>query len=65
MVKTGWIVKLVDPDDKRTMQIFLSPKAGEMKSTVLKERGKADEEILSRLTHEEKVFLKRLLRDLP
>jgi DNA-binding MarR family transcriptional regulator len=64
MVKTGWIVKRIDPDDKRAMQIFLSPKAKEMKLAVLEERRKANEEILSRLTHEEKVLLKRLLRDL-
>lgn len=64
MVKTGWIVKVVDPDDKRSMQVFLSPKAKKMESAVLEERKKANEEILSRLTLEEKVLLKRLLRDL-
>lgn len=64
MVKTEWVVKLVDPNDKRAVQIFLSPKAKEMKFAVLEERRKANEEILSRLTHEEEVLLKRLLRDL-
>ncbi len=64
MVKTGWIVKQADPDDKRAMQIFLTPKAKEMKSPILKERIKANEESLSPLSLEEKVFLKRLLKDL-
>ena len=64
MAKTGWIVKQADPGDKRAMQIFLTPKAKEMKSPILEERIKANEESLSPLSPEEKVFLKRLLKDL-
>jgi DNA-binding MarR family transcriptional regulator len=64
MGKTGWIVKQADPVDRRAMQIFLTPKAKEMKSPILEERRKANEESLSPLTLEEKVFLKRLLKDL-
>lgn len=64
MAKTGWIVKKADPGDKRAMQIFLTPKAKEMKSPILEERRKANEESLSPLSVEEKVFLKRLLKDL-
>jgi DNA-binding MarR family transcriptional regulator len=64
MAKTEWIVKQADPGDKRAMQIFLTPKAKEMKSSILEERRKANEESLSPLSVEEKVFLKRLLKDL-
>ena len=64
MSKTGWIVKQADPGDKRAMQIFLTPKAKEMKSSILEERRKANEESLSPLSAEEKTFLKRLLKDL-
>ena len=64
MAKTGWIVKQADPGDKRAMQIFLTAKAKEMKAPVLEERRKANEDSLSPLSPEEKVFLKRLLKDL-
>jgi DNA-binding MarR family transcriptional regulator len=64
MAKTGWIVKQADPGDKRAMQIFLTLKAKDMKSSILKERKKANKESLSPLSAEEKVFLKRLLKDL-
>lgn len=64
MTKTGWIVKQADPRDKRAMQIFLTPKATKMKSSILEERRKANEESLSPLSAEEKTFLKRLLKDL-
>ena len=64
MTKTGWVVKEADPGDKRAMQIFLTPKAKEMKSPILEERIKANEESLSPLSLEEKVFLNRLLKDL-
>ncbi|HDH98397.1 MAG TPA: MarR family transcriptional regulator [Deltaproteobacteria bacterium] len=64
MEKTGWIVKQADPGDKRAMQIFLTAKAKEMKSPILEERIKANEESLSPLSLKEKVFLKRLLKDL-
>ena len=64
MAKTGWIVKQADPDDKRAMQIFLTPKGKELKSPILEERKKANEESLSPLSVDEKVFLKRLLKDL-
>lgn len=64
MAKTEWIVKQADPDDKRAMQIFLTSKAKEMKFAILEEREKANEESLSSLAPEEKMFLKRLLKDL-
>ena len=64
MSKTGWIVKQADPRDKRAMQIFLTPKGNEMKSSILDEREKANDETLSSLSAEEKTFLRRLLKDL-
>lgn len=64
MSKTGWIVKKADPGDKRAMQIFLTPKAKKMKSSILEERKKANEENLSPLSAKEKMFLRRLLKDL-
>ncbi|MBU1905085.1 MAG: MarR family transcriptional regulator [Proteobacteria bacterium] len=64
MAKTGWIVKQADPGDKRAMQIFLTAKAKEMKAPVLEERRKANEDSLSPLSPEEKVFLNRLLKEL-
>ncbi|MFH1625963.1 MAG: MarR family transcriptional regulator [Pseudomonadota bacterium] len=64
MAEGGWIVKEIDAQDNRFIRIYLSSKANEMKPVLNEQRKRANEEILSRLTFEEKVLLKRLLRDL-
>ncbi len=60
----GWIVRTPNPDDRRFSRLFLSHKAREMDSELLTARDKANEEILEELSTEEKVLLKRLLRDI-
>ena len=64
MSEAGWIVKKSDTDDRRFVRIYLSSKAEEMKIQLLEERKKANDEILSGFKFEEKVLLKRFLRDL-
>jgi len=64
MVERGWIVKRTDPDDKRLLQIRLTDQARNLGSTLMQERDKANDEILCNLSLEEKVLLKRLLKDL-
>jgi DNA-binding MarR family transcriptional regulator len=59
----GWIIKEQDPDDKRTLRICLTEKGMDMKTRLAHERNQANEELLSSLNLEEKVLLKRLLKD--
>ena len=58
-----WITKEPDPDDKRILRIFLTSKCKDLRCRLSEERNQANEEIMHKLTLEEKVLLKRLLRD--
>ncbi len=64
MAEAGWIVKRTDAEDKRFIRVYLSEKAREQKDSLINERKHINDEILSALSLEEKVLLKRLLRDL-
>lgn len=64
MAERGWIEKHIDPEDKRLVRIFLTEHAKELGPKLMEERDKANEEILRNLSLEEKVLLKRLLKDL-
>lgn len=59
----GWIVKETDPSDKRALRILLTQKGWDLKDELRRQRREANEEILTGLTLEERVLLKRLLRD--
>lgn len=63
MNESGWIIKETDPEDKRILRIHLTKKSKGLKSSLMKERKQANEEILRDLTLEEKIIIKRLLRD--
>ena len=58
-----WIKKEPDPDDKRIIRIYLTEKVKGLRPKLSEERIQANEEIMRNLTLEEKVLLKRLLRD--
>jgi DNA-binding MarR family transcriptional regulator len=64
MAERGWIEKHIDSEDKRLVRIFITEHARELGPTLMEERDKANEEILRNLSLEEKVLLKRLLKDL-
>ena len=64
MAEKRWIVKETDDVDKRFVRIYLADKAKDMKPLLMEEREQANEEILGAFSLEEKVLLKRLLRDL-
>jgi DNA-binding MarR family transcriptional regulator len=64
MAEKGWIVKSTDEVDKRFIRIYLADRAKDMKTLLIEEREEANEKILVALSLEEKVLLKRLLRDL-
>jgi DNA-binding MarR family transcriptional regulator len=58
-----WIKKEPDPADKRIIRIFLTDKCKSLRPKLAEERNQANEEIMQKLSLEEKVLLKRLLRD--
>ena len=63
MADREWILKQTDPNDKRLLRVYLTEKAKAMKKDLAREREQANREILRSLSMEEKVLLKRLLRD--
>jgi DNA-binding MarR family transcriptional regulator len=59
----GWIEKRTDPKDKRLLRVYLTDKTRSLEGQLDEERAQANEEILLSLSVEEKVLLKRLLKD--
>jgi len=64
LAEGGWIVKGTAEEDKRLLRIYLTPKAKEITEVILRERDALNEDILRPLKQEEKLLLKRMLRDL-
>ena len=64
MENDGWIVKKQDPEDRRLFPLYPSEKANRLKRKLIDERKAADEELLEKLSTEERVLLGRMLRDL-
>ncbi len=64
LAEGGWIIKGTSDADKRLLKIYLTPKAREMTGIILKERDGLNEDILSPLKPEERILLKRMLKDL-
>lgn len=64
MVETCWIIKKQDPGDGRIQRLYTSEKANQLKEKLIKERKKANKNILKKFSLEEQLLLKRLLRDL-
>ncbi len=64
MTERGWIIKQTDLEDKRVLRIYLTDEARDLEPKLMEERDNANEEILRNLSFEEKVLLKRLLKDL-
>jgi DNA-binding MarR family transcriptional regulator len=60
----GWVVKESDSTDKRIMRIYLTSKSKGLKPKLSEARDRTNEELLKSFTLEEKVLLKRLLRDI-
>jgi DNA-binding MarR family transcriptional regulator len=64
MNEKGWVVKAPDEMDKRFVRVHLTEKARTLRPALLCERQKANDEVLNSLSLEEKVLLKRLLKDI-
>jgi DNA-binding MarR family transcriptional regulator len=60
----GWVLKNSDAEDKRMLRISLTLKSRELKPKLSAVRNETNKELLDRFSLEEKVLLKRLLRDI-
>jgi DNA-binding MarR family transcriptional regulator len=60
----GWILKQPDTDDKRVLRNYLTPKSKELKPNLSETRDETNEDLLKSFSIEEKVLLKRFLRDM-
>jgi DNA-binding MarR family transcriptional regulator len=60
----GWVLKQSDKEDKRMLRISLTPKSKDLKPKLSAVRNETNKELLARFSQEEKVLLKRLLRDI-
>ena len=60
----GWVLKQSDTEDKRMLRISLTPKSKDLKPKLAAVRNETNKALLARFSLEEKVLLKRLLRDI-
>jgi DNA-binding MarR family transcriptional regulator len=60
----GWVLKKSDAEDKRVQRIFLTSKSKDLKPNLSQARDQTNEDLLKPFTLEEKVLLKRFLRDI-
>jgi len=60
----GWILKQPDSDDKRVLRNYLTPRSKELKPKLSEARDQTNEDLLKTFSVEEKVLLKRFLRDM-
>ena len=60
----GWILKESDAEDKRVLRNFLTPRSKELKPKLSEARDQTNKDLLKPFSLEEKVLLKRFLRDM-
>ena len=60
----GWVLKKSDAEDKRVQRIFLTSKSKDLRPKLSQARDRTNEDLLKPFTLEEKVLLKRFLRDI-
>jgi len=64
MAEAGLIKKEENPQDRRSIRVSLSPKAKKMREELAGQRKSINEELTAKFSLEEKLLLKRLLKDL-
>lgn len=64
MEESGWIIRRQDPEDRRLVRLYTSPRTESMKEELLRIRIEANDELLAGFSLEEKFLFKRMLRDL-
>ncbi len=64
MASGGWVLKESDLEDKRVLRIFMTSKSKSLQLRLSEARDQTNDELLRPFTLEEKVLLKRFLRDM-
>jgi DNA-binding MarR family transcriptional regulator len=64
LIAGDWIVKVTDDEDKRILRIHLTKKGMDLRHALSEERDQANQDLLAGMTLEEKILLKRLLKDI-
>ena len=64
MASGGWVSKESDFEDKRVLRVFLTAKSKSLQLNLSEAREQTNEDLLRPFTLEEKVLLKRFLRDM-
>lgn len=64
LAEKGWIVKETDETDRRSLRVYLSEKAKQLAEPIGEQRQKANDDVMESLSTEERILLKRLLKDL-
>ncbi len=64
MAEAGLIKKEGNPEDRRSIRVSLSPKAKRMREELAAQRKSINDELTAKFSLEEKLLLKRMLKDL-
>jgi len=64
LAEKRWIVKEPDEVDRRSLRIYLGETARQLNGMIGEQRQKANDDVMKKLSAEERVLLKRLLKDL-
>jgi DNA-binding MarR family transcriptional regulator len=64
LAEKGWIIKQLDEVDRRSLKLYLGEPAKKFNEPLSDMRKKVNEDILGNLSIEERVLLKRLLKDI-
>ena len=64
LASSGWVLKKSDVADKRVQRIFLTSRSKDLRPILSEARDQTNEDLLRPFTLEEKVLLKRFLRDI-
>ena len=64
MTEAGLIKKEENPEDRRSIRVSLTAKAKRMREDLAEQRKAINEELTSRFSLEERLLLKRMLKDL-
>jgi DNA-binding MarR family transcriptional regulator len=64
MTEAGLIKKEENPEDRRSIRVSLTSRAKKMREDLAEQRKAINEELTARLSLEERLLLKRLLKDL-
>jgi DNA-binding MarR family transcriptional regulator len=64
MAEAGLIKKEGNPEDRRSIRVSLSPKAKRMREELADQRKSINDDLTAKFSLEEKLLLKRMLKDL-